>query len=175
MLNDDIMLLDAYQTIYVWIGNRSNDFEKRGAYKSASRYLEQIRDERDKENVQIVEVEAGKEPPSFTVHFSDWRLDRAQRWLDADPIKLMKGKILKGVTLKLEEKKEEASKFLDAKTSKFSYEQLNGQFPEGVDPTRKEAYLSEEEFLKVFGMSLDQFDQLKKWKQQELKRAKGLF
>lgn len=35
MINDDIMILDAYQTIYVWIGNRSNDFEKRGAYKSA--------------------------------------------------------------------------------------------------------------------------------------------
>lgn len=122
MLNDDIMLLDAYQTIFVWIGNRSNDFEKRGAYKSATKYLQNIRDERDKDNVQIVEVEAGKEPPSFTVHFPEWRLDKAQRWLDADPVKLMKGRILKGVTLKLEEKKEEASKFLDPKTNKFPYD-----------------------------------------------------
>ena len=71
-MNDDIMLLDAYSTIFVWIGNRSNDFEKRGAFKSASKYIESIRDERDKSNVQIVEVEAGKEPISFTVHFSDW-------------------------------------------------------------------------------------------------------
>ena len=51
MMNDDIMILDAYQTIYVWIGNKSNDFEKKGAYKSASQYIEQIKDERDKDNV----------------------------------------------------------------------------------------------------------------------------
>ncbi len=35
LINDDIMILDAYQTIYVWIGNRSNKFEKKGAAKSA--------------------------------------------------------------------------------------------------------------------------------------------
>lgn len=51
MMNDDIMLLDAYQTIYVWIGNKSNDFEKRGAFKSAQKYIDSIRDERDKDHV----------------------------------------------------------------------------------------------------------------------------
>lgn len=35
LINDDIMILDNYQTIYVWIGNKSNDFEKRSAYKTA--------------------------------------------------------------------------------------------------------------------------------------------
>lgn len=77
MMNDDIMLLDAYQTIYVWIGNKSNDFEKRGAFKSAQKYIDSVRDERDKEAVQIVEIEAGKEPPSYTVHFPEWRLEKA--------------------------------------------------------------------------------------------------
>ena len=77
MLNDDIMILDAYQTVYVWIGNKSNNFEKKGAYKSANQYIEGIKDERDKDNVQIVEVEAGKEPPMFTVHFPEWRLEKA--------------------------------------------------------------------------------------------------
>lgn len=74
MLNDDIMLLDAYNTIYVWIGNKSNDFEKRGAYKTATKYIESIQDERDKENVQVVEIEAGKEPPTFTINFTNWSL-----------------------------------------------------------------------------------------------------
>lgn len=77
MMNDDIMLLDAYQTIYVWIGNKSNDFEKRGAFKSAQKYIDSVRDERDKEAVQIIEVEAGKELPSFAVHFPEWRLEKA--------------------------------------------------------------------------------------------------
>lgn len=73
MLNDDIMLLDAYSTIFMWIGNRSNKFERRGADKNAVKYIEGVRDGRDKENVQVVEVEAGKEPPVFTVHFPEWK------------------------------------------------------------------------------------------------------
>lgn len=164
MMNDDIMILDAYQTIYVWIGNKSNDFEKRGAYNSAQKYLDNIRDERDKDQVQIVEVEAGKEPPAFTVHFSDWRLDKAQKWLDEDPIKIMKGKFGKGLTMKVEDVKQENDKFLDPKTIKFDYETLKGQFPEGVDPTRKQEYLDDKVFKEVFGMTQDEFNALKKWK-----------
>lgn len=143
MMNDDIMLLDAYSTIYVWLGNKSNDFEKRGAFKSANKYIQSIRDERDKESVSIVEVEAGKEPPSFTVHFPIWRLDKAAKWLEEDPVFQMKGKLLRGITAKIEEKKEYESKFLDPATNKFDYEQLKGQFPDGVDPTNKQAYLTD--------------------------------
>jgi len=175
MMNDDIMLLDAYSSIYVWIGNKSNDFEKRGAYKSALKYIESVRDDRDKDHVQIVEVEAGKEPSAFTVHFPDWRNDKAARWLAEDPVNLMKGKLVKGYTVNLEEVKEEASKYLDPKEHSFSYEDLKGAFPEGVDPTKKEAYLNEEDFKIVFGMSKDAFYNLKKWKQQDLRKGKSLF
>ena len=76
-MNDDIMLLDAYTTIFVWIGNCSNKFEKNGAYKMANRYIQSVRDERDKDAVQIVEIEAGKEPASFTIHFSEWIQEKA--------------------------------------------------------------------------------------------------
>ena len=58
----------------------------------------------------------------------------------------MKGKLLKGFTVKMEEAKEAASKWLDPKTNKFDYELLKGKFPEGVDPTKKETYLSDEQF-----------------------------
>ncbi len=51
LINDDIMLLDAYSTIYVWLGNKSNKFEKKGATSSADKYLNSVKDERDKENV----------------------------------------------------------------------------------------------------------------------------
>jgi hypothetical protein len=77
----------------------------------------------------------------------------------------MKGNLLRGLTSKLDERKEEESKFLDPKTTKFSYENLKGKFPDGIDPTRKEAYLSDEEFNKVFGMPKEKFYELKKWKQ----------
>jgi len=56
----------------------------------------------------------------------------------------MKGKLLKGVTMKVEEEKKEQSKWLDPTSNRFDYEILKGKFPEGVDPTKKEAYLSDE-------------------------------
>jgi hypothetical protein len=87
----------------------------------------------------------------------------------------MKGRLLKGVTLKMDKAKEEASKWLDPKTNKFPYDQLNGKFPEGVDPTRKEAYLNDQQFKEVLGVDINEFYNLKKWKQQEIRKAKGLF
>jgi hypothetical protein len=51
----------------VWVGNKSNKFEKKGSLTSAQKYIDTIKDERDKDNVQIIEIEAGKEIPSFTV------------------------------------------------------------------------------------------------------------
>lgn len=70
---------------------------------------------------------------------------------------------------------ERAKQFLDPESNKFPYADLNGAFPKGVDPTRKELYLSEDDFATVFGMTSAQFTELKAWKKNDLKRAKGLF
>jgi len=223
MLNDDIMLLDAYSTIFVWIGAGSNKFEKNGAYKTANRYIESINDDRDKSDVQIVEIEAGREPPSFTVFFPEWRLETAQRWLDNDPLKRLNdmypadkasaaSKVgsssssakqqqstplvafkptstanaqppawAKKDAAPLEEVKKQAeggdkNSYLDPSSSKFEYDQLKtAGAPNGVDPARKEAYLSDEKFQEVFGMTPAAFNELKQWKKIDLKKAKGLF
>jgi len=42
-----------------------------------------------------------------------------------------------------------------------------------VDPARKECYL--EDFSAVFGMTLEEFHKLPKWKQQNQKKAKDVF
>lgn len=80
-----------------------------------------------------------------------------------------------GLKKRVEEEKELASKYLDPKTNKFDYETLKGKFPEGVNPTIKEAYLEENNFKEIFGMTMDEFNSLKKWKQQELKKKHMLF
>ncbi len=66
MLNDDVYILDSFDMVYIWIGNKSNKFEKNGAYKKAEEYINGVQDGRDKNEVTISEVEAGKEPPDFT-------------------------------------------------------------------------------------------------------------
>jgi Villin headpiece domain len=49
------------------------------------------------------------------------------------------------------------------------------QWPVGVDSARRETYLSPAEFEAVMGMSKEQFAGLKLFRQQRLKKEKGLF
>ena len=53
--------------------------------------------------------------------------------------------------------------------------QLKESLPAGLDATRKEQYLSDEEFVKAFSMPRDEFYALKPWKQAQLKKVLGIF
>ena len=56
------------------------------------------------------------------------------------------------------------------------YEELkNLRAEDGIDMTRREAYLSAEEFVKVFDRTREQFNQLAGWRQLQLKKKVGLF
>ena len=52
---------------------------------------------------------------------------------------------------------------------------ISEDVPEHVDPSKKEEYLGDAEFLQVLGMDRDQFAALPQWKQVNLKRSKQLF
>ena len=71
--------------------------------------------------------------------------------------------------------KKEESKFLDSTTNKFDYEALKKGIPEGVNPSAKETYLSDEQFNSIMGMAPEAFAALKDWKRKDIKKAKGLF
>ena len=64
---------------------------------------------------------------------------------------------------------------LDPETNKFPYEVLRSSFPDGVEPTKKEYYLSDEEFQKYIGMSKAEWDTLKQWRKDRKKLDIGLF
>lgn len=49
------------------------------------------------------------------------------------------------------------------------------KLPPGVDRTRLEKHLAPEEFLRLFGMSMEEFDRLSLWKRNDLKRRVSLF
>jgi len=71
---------------------------------------------------------------------------------------------------------QEESKYSNPAETKYSYEELKGpDRPGDVDPAQKQAYLSDAEFETVMGVSPDAFGKMPKWKQQNLKKAKGLF
>ena len=82
LLNDDVYILDSFDKVYLWIGYGSNKFERKGAYERAEKYIQDVTDNRVKDEVTICEVEAGKESPDFTCQFVQWEPEIAMKWLE---------------------------------------------------------------------------------------------
>ncbi len=71
--------------------------------------------------------------------------------------------------------KDQKNAYLDPEENVFAYEELKDKFPKGVDPTKKEEYLDDDEFEKLFGMSRDAYTKLPLMKKKTLKKKLGLF
>ena len=72
-------------------------------------------------------------------------------------------------------KKKKDGEFLDPRNAKFKLEELQGKFPKGVDPIKKELYLSSEDFKKHFGMTLTEYVKLGAFQKKKLKKQLDLF
>lgn len=132
LLPDDVMILDMYETIFIWKGNKANKFELKKADTLADEYVEKIGDGRDPAKVQEIIVEAGQEPPLFQLQFPTWDEEFAAKWLLPDPIEEMM-KNNRGTYEKAEKK------VYDIEGSRtYTYEELKDKFPEGVNPAAKE-------------------------------------
>uniref|UniRef100_A0AAY4ESV5 Gelsolin n=1 Tax=Denticeps clupeoides TaxID=299321 RepID=A0AAY4ESV5_9TELE len=68
---DDVMILDAWDQVFVWIGNQANEEEKNEALTSASCYIETDPANRDP-RTPIIIIKQGFEPPTFTGWFLGW-------------------------------------------------------------------------------------------------------
>ncbi|XP_062398347.1 gelsolin-like [Sardina pilchardus] len=68
---DDVMILDTWDEVFVWIGNEANEEEKKEAMKSASQYIETDPSNRDP-RTPVVKVKQSFEPPTFTGWFLGW-------------------------------------------------------------------------------------------------------
>uniref|UniRef100_A0A803VXT7 Scinderin n=1 Tax=Ficedula albicollis TaxID=59894 RepID=A0A803VXT7_FICAL len=71
LAEDDVMLLDAWEQVFIWIGKDANETERQESVKSAKRYIETDPSGRDK-GTPIVIVKQGYEPPTFTGWFLAW-------------------------------------------------------------------------------------------------------
>uniref|UniRef100_A0AC11DUZ5 Scinderin n=1 Tax=Ovis aries TaxID=9940 RepID=A0AC11DUZ5_SHEEP len=71
LAEDDVMLLDTWEQIFIWIGKDANEVEKAESLKSAKIYLETDPSGRDK-RTPIVIIKQGHEPPTFTGWFLGW-------------------------------------------------------------------------------------------------------
>lgn len=71
LATDDVMILDTWDQVFVWIGNEAHEEEKTEAMASAVRYIETDPANRDL-RTPIVKIKQGFEPPTFTGWFLGW-------------------------------------------------------------------------------------------------------
>uniref|UniRef100_A0A8C1B500 Gelsolin n=2 Tax=Cyprinus carpio TaxID=7962 RepID=A0A8C1B500_CYPCA len=74
LATDDVMILDTWDQVFVWIGNEAHDEEKTEAMTSAARYIATDPANRDP-RTPIVKIKQGFEPPTFTGWFLGWDHD----------------------------------------------------------------------------------------------------
>uniref|UniRef100_A0A4W6FB52 Gelsolin n=1 Tax=Lates calcarifer TaxID=8187 RepID=A0A4W6FB52_LATCA len=68
---DDVMILDTWDQVFVWIGNEAREEEGSEAAASAARYIESDPANRDP-RTPTVTIKQGFEPPTFTGWFLGW-------------------------------------------------------------------------------------------------------
>lgn len=68
---DDVMILDALNTIYVWVGAKANENEKKNALETAKKYLKQGNLPRHKDT-EIETIYQGRETSMFKRLFKKW-------------------------------------------------------------------------------------------------------
>ncbi|XP_042608317.1 advillin isoform X3 [Cyprinus carpio] len=86
---DDVMLLDTWEEIFLWIGNSANQYETQESYSSAVDYLKTHPAGRDP-GTPITTVKQGYEPPTFTGWFNAWD---AHKWSGGLSYEEMKSKL----------------------------------------------------------------------------------
>ncbi|XP_076064195.1 advillin-like isoform X2 [Oratosquilla oratoria] len=173
LVDDDVMLLDAWDTIFLWIGINSNKVEQRESEKLAMEYLRTDPAGRDK-GTPIVRLKQGYEPPNFTGFFGAWDNDLWNNNMTYADICDRLKEASPGATVLVSSSGvgNDGGRTYPLVTLQ---EKDPDKLPEGVDPTQKEDYLSDAEFTKAFGCSKDEFTSLPKWKRVNLKKKAGLF
>uniref|UniRef100_A0AAX7UNV3 HP domain-containing protein n=1 Tax=Astatotilapia calliptera TaxID=8154 RepID=A0AAX7UNV3_ASTCA len=150
---DDVMLLDTWDQVFIWVGKDANEEERKEALTTSQEYLQTHPGDRDP-HTPIVLIKQGFEPPTFTGWFTAW-----------DPTKWSVSEQNGGNSVKS----------FQCFPPDDLKNKLANELPEGVDPKQKEKYLSDTDFTTVFGMTKDEFVSLPQWKQLKMKKEKGMF
>jgi len=135
--------------------------ERRCAFETV---LDYCRLKREKNPPKAYLVSAGLEPLSFTCLFPNWVPDEHVTEINAQDGS-SQGEI------------QSIEKVLERlKRTTYSLEELQERpTPEGVDPSKLESYLNDDDFQDVMEMTKADFYALPSWKQNQLRKKNGLF
>lgn len=172
LLDEDIMILDSLHSIFLWVGYLSNRTERTQAISIAKEYLETCPTQRDPDTPILI-VKQGREPIDFTGYFGFWDEqlwanleelygEMAEEIAESGPV-IVNGNNVTENTY--------APGFIPY--SVLSSPECPG--PDFVDPSRKEDYLTDQEFFQVLAVEREEFETMPNWKKQGLKKKVFLF
>jgi len=178
---DDVMMLDTWSQLFIWIGENANKEEKEQSAVLAYEYLIKHPSGRDPKT-NIIIVKQGREPPIFTGWFGSWDPYLWANGKSYDEIRAEMGEdaLFKSIEFsQISNHTPKAVEVFDGSQKRYlSYEELKTIDPEhalGIDLTRKEDHLADSEFVQVFGIDRRSFSLQPKWKQDSQKKSVGLF
>uniref|UniRef100_A0A8C7Q9X8 Villin-1 n=1 Tax=Oncorhynchus mykiss TaxID=8022 RepID=A0A8C7Q9X8_ONCMY len=171
----------------------TNQIEKDNVVPTAQEYLKSHPGGRDVDT-PIVMIKQGFEPPTFTGWFHAWD---PHMWSGGKSYQELKAELgdatdiiqitvvsllsLKTTSNSTQNNSKNTGIPLLQPTVQATFpadKLLNCQtedLPEGVDPTKKEEHLSNDDFALILGVSRAEFYSMPNWKQQNMKKEKGLF
>lgn len=170
---DDVMLLDTWDQVFLWISKGANEVERKEAMVTSQEYLRTHPGTRDPDT-PIILIKQGFEPPTFTGWFTAWDPSKWSGGKTYEELKKELGNVASPIRVTTEQKSESEKIFQCFPHDKL-VNKLASELPEGVDPTQKEKYLSDSDFIAVFGITKDDFARLPGWKQLNMKKIKGMF
>lgn len=195
----DVMILDAFHEVFVWIGRGSTEREKKEGVTIAQDYIKMADDGRSADS-PIYVVHQSEEPPLFTVYFQGWDelVSQSDDDLYARKLKTLStfnffsvangdlqtalgSKPAAAASSPAAAAAPEPSKPAPVVTSGgkspiVDYDRLKVKpLPEGVDPQNKEHHLSDKEFLEILKMTREAWAAVPKWKQLRVKKETALF
>ncbi|XP_051272096.1 advillin [Dicentrarchus labrax] len=176
LYEDDIMLLDTWDQLFLWIGKNANEVERKEAVVTSQEYLRTHPGTRDPDT-PIVMIKQGFEPPTFTGWFTAWDPSKWSGGKSYEDLKKELGDEVSPVNVPTvtESNCVDSERIFQCFPPDALVNKLASELPEGVDPTNKEKHLSDSDFNDVFGITKDDFASLPRWKQLSMKKEKRMF
>jgi len=156
-----VYILDVFSQIYIWLGNRASHKTKKTSMEVVLEFVKTSKLGHNPNTTEILVVEPFAEPISFKSYFRAW-----------DTSKYPKTK------LPVQEKQPIPVKDVlkDYLKEIYTYEELLADpLPNGIDSTKLETYLPDDEFEKIFNMTRKEWEKIPVWKREGMKKSVGLF
>ncbi|KAL7739752.1 hypothetical protein ACLKA6_014992 [Drosophila palustris] len=175
---DSTYILDTGTLAYVWLGSKAIK-QERDRYTSIAQCYVQNAPFGRRSATALAVVRQYSEPNVFKGFFEMWQDELGKNFITYEQMRQELGSIApsnalnEGSALHLNNNQKDFDGHKKYPLSVLVQEM--DMLPPEINPLRREVHLTHDDFVSVFKMSFYEFDELPKWKKQELKKLNKLF